>query len=350
MKTNKKLKVLLDTSPLANANSIRGVGMYTRFLTQALEQRSDLIVKRSGELANGFQPDVIHYPYFDLFFNTLPLIKRAKTVVTVHDVIPLKFPDHYPAGVKGKLRFFKQKKALQRVEAVITDSQASQKDILKHLAVVPEKTHVVYLAPNPNLQKTSQKQLNAVRRRYKLPQSYILYVGDINYNKNLPQLIKAVRELPYNIKLVCVGRNFQPQGIPEWQWIEAQLALSDVGKRVKFITDVVGEADQDLSAIYTGALVYVQPSLYEGFGLPVLEAMRCETPVVCARNSSLIEVGGEQVEFVQPQAESIAQGVQQVLSWSAKKRQQRVQTALSWSKTFSWQLVAEQTSKVYHQL
>lgn len=348
------INVLIDTSPLANANSLRGVGVYTRMLVQSLNTLKGITVltpvdiEKNKKLKKSI--DLIHYPFFDLYFSTLPLRTKKPTVVTVHDVIPLIFPEQYKPGVKGKVKFVKQKNALQNVETVITDSQTSKNDIVKYLGVKSEKIAVIYLAANPDLKKPPSSVINRVRRHYKLPKNYILYVGDINYNKNLPQLIKALKFLPREIKLVCLGKNFQPQNIPEWQWIETQMAMSDVVNRVKFITGLGSDANQELSAIYAAAAVYVQPSLYEGFGLPVLEAMQCRTPVIATQNSSLIEVGGEGAVFCQPEAESIAAQVETVLSWSKNKRSLWVKNAYNWSQKFSWQKTAQQTFKIYKQV
>lgn len=342
------MNILFDTSTLDGGHAIRGIGTYTRFLIEHLEKNSDIEIQRSGvDQAEKFITDIIHYPFYDFFFSTLPIIKTKPTVVTIHDVIPLKFPQYYKAGFKGRARFLKQKAALRNVKAIITDSEASKADIVKHLSVPKRKIHVVYLAANPELKKASDADIHRVKRQYKLPKNYILYVGDINYNKNIPQLIKAVRYLPKSIKLVAVGKNFQKQDIPEWQWIETQLALSDVADRVQFIPSIKSTDTSDLAAVYTGALCYIQPSLYEGFGLPVLEAMQCMTPVVSTNTSSLPEVGGNHVIYTEPDAESILAGVEQVLEWSIAKRSEITKEAYRWSQTFNWDKTAQETIAVY---
>lgn len=342
------MKILIDTSPLDTGHAVRGIGTYTRLLTEHLEKKADISVVRSGtKKAGEFKPDLVHYPYFDLFFSTLPLLKKYPTIITIHDVIPLIFPDKYPSGIRGKARFIKQKSALKSVSAVITDSESSKKDIQKHLGVAADKISVVYLAANPELKAADEKEVRRVRRKYKLPQKYILYVGDINYNKNIPQLVKATRYLPQHTKLVCLGKSFIKQDIPEWHWIKTQLALSDVENKVKFLADVPGGATSDMAAIYSGALCYVQPSIYEGFGLPVLEAMQCQTPVISTKNSSLVEVGGENVVYVDEDAQSIAKGINQVLSWNKVERQQKIKAALNWSKKFNWEKTAQETVGIY---
>ncbi len=346
------IKVLIDTSPLASAHAIRGIGTYTRLLVENLQALAAIEVKKSTALDSNsnFKPDLTHYPYFDLFFSTLPVKPLAKTVVTIHDLIPLRFPEHYPPGVKGSLRFKKQKLALKTVKAIITDSFASKQDIIDYLQVPAEKIHVVYLAGNPQVKHLTVNQVEPVLDKYHLPSDYLLYVGDINYNKNIPQLIKSLKYLPETMHLVLLGKNFTKQDIPEWNWIESQIAMSEVEDRVHFLDQILGDADLELSAIYSSAQVYVQPSLFEGFGLPVLEAMQAKTPVVCAQNSSLIEVGGESVVFTKSEAESLAQGVKKVLAWTQQEKQERINQAYNWSQTFSWAKAAQETLKVYQQV
>lgn len=345
------IKVLLESSPLSNAHAIRGVGAYTRFLSAALEKEPEVELQRSAVQEKSFKPDIIHYPFFDLFFPTLPLFRKAKTVVTIHDVIPLRYPRFYPVGKRGALAFLKQRLALQSVDAVITDSEASKTDIMRYLRIPAEKIHVVMLAANPELKTPDEKTLARVRRRWHLPEKYLLYVGDINYNKNIPQLIKTLKYLPKNVKLVCLGKNFFPQNIPEWQWIESQIALSNVQNRVIFLTQILGDALEDISAIYHASLAYIQPSLYEGFGLPILEAMRCQTPVICAENSSLPEVANTHALFVpEAKAEDFAKAVEKLLSWSARERSKWLEAAKRWESTFTWKKSAEATLSVYQKL
>lgn len=350
MQADKKITVVFETSVLAGEHSSRGIGTYARLLLEHLEGISEIEVHKSSTMSktDTIKPDIIHYPFFDLYFDTLPINPFKNKVVTVHDVIPLIFPEYYKAGIKGKLRLKKQKLALRSAAAVITDSQASKADIIKHLRIPEHKIHVVYLAANPSLRAQDEDIIKRVKYKNKLPDKYILYVGDINYNKNIPQLIKMMKFIEdESVKLVCLGRNFTPQEIPEWQWIETQLALSDVSDRVVFLNNVLTESLDELAAIYTGAQLYIQPSLYEGFGLPVLEAMQCRTPVVCSHNSSLLEVGGEHVVFSEPSAEDFAAKVAEVLSWSKTRRDTFIREAYKWSQNFSWDKTAQETATVY---
>lgn len=345
------IKVLLNDSPLKNANAIRGVGAYTRFLAKYLAKNKSIELSLSSDKDLDFKAEITHYPFFDLFFSTLPLLNRGKTIVTIHDVIPLLFPKHYPIGKKGFLALMRQKMALKSVNAVITDSNNSKTDIAKYLKFPLDKIHVVPLAANPELKASKQEDIQKVSKKYKLPKKYLLYVGDINYNKNIPQLIKALKFLPKEIHLVCVGKNFYPQDIPEWKAIEAQIALSDVSKRIKFITDLNSEDNAELSTIYSGALAYVQASLYEGFGLPVLEAMRCGVPVVCANNSSLSEVALNKAVMVEEaKAENFTLAVEEILSWSKVNREKFIKQAMTHTKKFTWEKTVKATVDVYQEV
>ena len=164
------ITVLMDTLPLGTGHAARGIGSYTRNLLEQLEDTRDITILRSSSITDSSnKPDIIHYPFFDLFFNTLPLIKTAKTVVTIHDVIPLIYPEYYKPGLKGKLRFQLQKLSLKTVAAVLTDSEHSKKDIISYLGVPEDKIHVVYLAANPELEPVSEYAVTKLRKKYSLP-------------------------------------------------------------------------------------------------------------------------------------------------------------------------------------
>lgn len=345
------IKVLLNDSPLQNANAIRGVGAYTRFLAKYLAKNKAIELSLSSNKDLAFKPEITHYPFFDLFFSTLPLINKGKTIVTIHDVIPLLFPKYYPIGKKGLLALFRQKMALKSVNAVITDSNNSKTDIAKYLKFPLDKIHVVPLAANPELRPVEQNEIQKISKKYKLPKKYLLYVGDINYNKNIPQLIKTLKFLPKEIQLVCVGKNFYPQDISEWKAIEAQVALSDVDRRIKFITDLSNENNTELAAIYSGALAYIQASLYEGFGLPILEAMRVGTPVICANNSSLSEVALNKAVMVEEaKAENFALAVETILAWSKANREKFIKQAMEHARKFSWDKTVKATIDIYQEV
>lgn len=340
-------KVFLETGALKSGHAHRGIGAYTRLLQAALRQEKEVQLVTKAE-----QSDVIHYPFFDFFQATLTVPAKYPVIVTIHDAIPLMYPKQYPAGIRGTLALWKQKWALKKVKAVITDSQASKKEVATKLGVPANKIKVVPLAADEAIHYRDLKEQQKATRLYDLPKDFILYVGDINYNKNLPVLLEAFSQvlatLP-ELKLVLLGKNFKDQPIPEWQAIKNTIEQFGLQKRVQFVTKVDSVAD--LAAIYSQARVYVQPSLAEGFGLPVLEAMQCHCPVICFKQSSLMEVGGEHAIYpTEMSPVSLAAAITDVYGWTGAVRHKWVVQAYSWSKTFSWAKTAHETAAIYQSL
>jgi len=292
---------------------------------------------------------LVHYPYFDFFFFTLPLVKSKKTLVTLHDCTPLVFPENYPVGFEGRINFFLQKMSLKSVKAVLTDSENSKKDIIKYLAVPPEEIYVIYLAADPIYQKLNTNDLKQkTKLKYNLPEKFLLYVGDVNYNKNLLGLIKAfnlVKEGELN--LVLVGRAFENRELSEVKILFSSIKDLNLGRKVRFLGFV---PDEDLVSVYNLASVYCQPSFYEGFGLQILEAMACGCPVVTSNISSLPEIAGDAAVLVNPNSVAeIARGIKKLLE-EKNFRDEKIQAGFSQAKKFSWDKTAEETIKVYEKL
>jgi len=304
---NKNMKVAFDISPLKKGHRIRGVGNYTRnlvFWLEKLTRRSDKILidfvdfsKKNVKLSSY---DLIHYPYTDLFFVSLPLFKPAKVVTTIHDVTPLLFPRYYPLGLKGRLRFLIQRFLISKVNAVITDSFASKRDIVKYLGYPKNQIFPIYLGVESHFRKIKNREfLDKIRQKYKLPSKFVLYVGDVNYNKNLIRLADACKNI--NMNLVIVGKQavmeeFDRKHPENQMWVNF---LEKYDKdpqilRIGFLPAV------DLVAVYNLASVYCQPSLYEGFGLPILEAMACGCPVVASKIPAFLEIAKSAVLFMNP--------------------------------------------------
>lgn len=341
------MRVYIDTSPLQNANAVRGVGRYTKELVDALQTLNTTHTFLTSEDEPG-KVDLVHYPFFDLFFPTLPLMKKAKTVVTIHDVTPLVLARHYPRGVRGQLKYLRQRLALRGVTHVITDSACSKRDIIDYLKVRAENISVVPLAATPQFKKQPTSVVEDVRKKYNIPKNYMLYVGDISYNKNLPFLIKVAARIP-TISLVLVGREMNNVAIPEGQAIQAAIAQASSQKFVRLVDSVT--AVEELAALYSGAACYVQPSLYEGFGLPVIEAMRCKTPVVSSCGGSLAElVGTYGLQFNPTDEVGCEAMLRKALRLGDEERQKLVRKAFEYSETFTWERTARETLAVYEKV
>ncbi len=346
------MKILIDISPTKSKSKTRGIGFYTEQLVSSLK-RYDKINSYQLFYENKKifpKADIIHYPYFDFFKLTLPLIKKTKTIVTIHDAIPLIFPKKFPKGIRGLIKHKIQNLSLRFTNAVITDSHCSKKDIIKTLNFHPDKINVVYLAASEKFQKIKdQTRLLAVRKKYHLPQQFILYVGDANWNKNLLTLIEA--SLRIRFPLVLVGEPFiskkfdrtHPENKP---LIEIQQQIKNNQKI--FALGFVNT--DDLILIYNLATVYCQSSFYEGFGLPILEAMSCGCPVVCSKTSSLPEVAGEAAEYFNPfSLNSVCKSIKKCLD-NKNFSQKLVELGENQAKKFSWKKTALETKKVYQKV
>lgn len=350
------MKVALDISPLTKGHSlqhrVRGTGFYLENLKRSLlryyPENKYIFFTRGENLPT--EIDVVHYPYFEPFFLTLPFFRRYKTVVTVHDLTPLVFPRHFPPGIRGRVKWGIQKMLLKKADAVITDSQSSKNDIVKYTGVEKTKIHVIYLAAGEEFKKVQSLKFKAQssREKYGLPERFVLYVGDVTWNKNLPRLIEAVKKI--NLTLVLVGgalvvpKERINRGNPWNQDLVKTQELIEGDKRIIRLGFV---ETKDLVTLYNLATVFVMPSLYEGFGLPVLEAMSCGCPVVTSKEGSLLEVAGKAVFYVDAyDKESIANGIGEVF-FNVRLQRELSQKGLVQAKKFSWKKTAEETVKVY---
>jgi len=348
------MKIAIDSGPLTNEHSIRGVGFYTKNLISALGKKVEAVDFRTADLT---KYDIVHYPYFGIFINTLPIFKPAKTVITIHDLIPLLYPKHYPPGLKGRWRLSEKKLLIKNVDAIITDTETSKKDIVRFLGVSPDKVHVVYLAPAKHFKKLDKRQTASVKEKYNLPDKFVLYVGDINFNKNIPNLIRAckIAKLPL---VICGKQALDVEELgndltslkgprdwvrflfgkphPELAHYKEILKGFQENKNIKRLGFV---PDLDLVAVYNLATVYCQPSLYEGFGLPVLEALACGIPVVAAKTQALVEIAEGAAVFVDPKdPKDIAKGFKNLIKNPKLPR------------NYSWDKVAKETLQIYNSL
>lgn len=337
------MRVAFDISPIKSGHQVRGIGSYTKNLLSQYQNNKypNIDFVYFDDPKSPPQADIVHHPYFDLFFRTLSPAKSAKKVVTIHDVIPLVFPTFFPVGPKGFINLFFQKRALRSVDAIICDSKTSKADIVDKLSQDPEKVHVVYLAPAQIFKKIKPNQ-SAVKK-YSLPKDFVLFVGDVNWNKNIPNLIYAVKIA--NVNLVMVGKAISDSTLEETKQINKLITKLGVGRK---ITKTGFLPDEDLATIYNLANATILPSYYEGFGLPVLESMACGTPVVCSDAASLSEICGSDAIICDPaDPKDIAKQITKACSLSEKQRGELSQKLQAHAKSFSWEKTADQTIKIY---
>ncbi|HWA52026.1 MAG TPA: glycosyltransferase family 1 protein [Patescibacteria group bacterium] len=334
------MRVAIDSGPLTGGDAIRGIGFHTKELLKELEklQNKDFQIEavdfKNADLS---KYDVIHYPYFIPHALTLPFVKPSKKViVTIHDLIRLIYPENYPPGIKGQLKFLIQKFNLRNVDSIITISETSKKDIVRFLNINPEKIFVTYLAPQTKMKTKSEQKLN-------LPKDFVLYVGDVNFNKNLLNLAKAIKIA--KLKLVIVGKQAVNENVDDnienKPWREfLRLYKNDPDIiRLGFV--------EDLDDVFKKATLYCQPSFYEGFGLPILEAFERNVPVVASRTQALVEVGDNSCVYFDPKnPDDIAEKLLEVFK-DKKLQDELIKKGRNRLKKFSWEKCARATLSVY---
>lgn len=346
------MKVAIDISPLQTGHKVRGVGFYVKYLKEALEKYFPYITftffTQTKNVPNA--ADIIHFPYFEPFFLTLPFFKKKNIVVTVHDVTPLLFPKDFPVGVKGKVKWMVQKYLLRKVDAIITDSNTSKKDIGRILGYPTDNIFVASLAAADHFKTISdKKELQRVKSFYHLPDAFLLYVGDITPNKNIPRLVKAA--LRTKLPLVMVGKALANEHVDiKNPWNKDLKELMQLVQNTDQIIRLGFVSDADLVALYNLASAFVMPSLYEGFGLPILEAMSCGCPVITSKEGSLPEVAGNAAYFVDAYSvDSITHAIQKVVGDKQLAKKMKI-SGIEQAKKFTWEKTAEATVAVYKKI
>lgn len=350
------MNIAIDISPLNDtrllSHRVRGTGFYLSNLKKALLEffpdNEYQFFGRGDKIDN--KTDLVHYPYFEPFFLTLPSFEKHKRVVTVHDLTPLVFPEHFPSGIRGKIKWQIQKMNLLKSDKILTDSQSSKEDIAKFAGISEDKIDVAYLAAGEEFIKTENLKLKTeILKKYNLPKKFILYVGDATWNKNLPRLIKAINKT--NIPLVMVGKTLSEENFDKtnpWNQdlVKTQQLITD-NDNIKALGFVPTE---DLVVLYNLATAFTMPSIYEGFGLPILEAMASGCPVITTKEGSLPEVAGGAAYYVDAyDTDSIAKGISEVFE-NPKLQKELSEKGIIQAKKFTWKKTAAQTLKAYERV
>jgi glycosyltransferase involved in cell wall biosynthesis len=286
------------------------------------------------------------FPGVDLFHATdhlLPYFRRIKSVFTLHDLIFLFHPETHKPLNRWFLTLM-MPRFLRAADAVIAVSECTKRDAIRFYGIPEEKITVIYEGVNPRFRPASPEAIAAVRARYNLPEHFILYVGTIEPRKNLTALLEAFHHLlaTHDLRLVFVGKK-------GWLYEGFFRRLRELGLEDRVIfTGYV--PDEDLPAIYSAADLFVFPSLYEGFGLPVLEAMACGTPVVCSNTSCLPEVAGDAALLVDPaDVRALAGAMERALTDEALRVTLRARV-MGKARGFTWEQAAQKTLMVYQAL
>jgi glycosyltransferase involved in cell wall biosynthesis len=284
--------------------------------------------------------DLLHYPYF-----AAPLRSAARLVVTVHDLIPLVLREYRGSpAVRAYMQL--QAATTRRAALILTDSNASRHDVVRMLDVPRQRVRVIPLAVDPSWRPAEPAAVEAVRARHRLPARFIVYMGGLDVRKNVERLILAYARARAShgvVEPLAISGDPDRRGalFPPLRPLVEQLALE---RHVRFL----GYVDSaDMPALYSAAALAVYPSRYEGFGLPVLEAMACGAPVACSNASAIPEVAGDAALTFDPDdesafAEALARGLQdEALRAELRER------GLAWAATFTWEKTAAATIQAY---
>jgi len=315
----------------------------------------------------------------DVYFfpsSVIPLLYQpAKSVITVHDVAFLFFPDCFSPMLRGWLKIA-TKRGISKAKKIIAVSESTRQDLITYYGMPPEKVVVVHhgvhemyrplqiqmgttskvasISPieEAHMEPTSEVDpisvIEAVKAKYRIERVYILCIGTLQKRKNIPRLLQSFYLLKqrYNIphKLVLVGQKCPD--LPEHE-------IFSTMKQLSLQEDVVWTgyiAEQDMPALFNGAELFVFPSLYEGFGMPILEAMACGVPVACSNTSSLPEVVGEAGVMFDPyDVDSMTAAIHRALTDEELRTQLR-QQGLQRAKWFSWKRCAQKTLDVLEEI
>lgn len=280
--------------------------------------------------------DVYHGLSNELPFN-IKLFK-GKKIVTIHDLIFLRHPKLYPI-IDREIYSLKFKSACSKADQIVAVSQQTKDDIVEFYGTPAEKIKVIYQScDEPYYKEISEEDIQDAKKKYNLPADYLLYVGTIEERKNLLTLIKAL-SLVKHISLVVVGKQKD-----YFKKVIEYVNANGLNKRVLFLNNITA---QELPPIYKSASVFIYPSLYEGFGIPIIEALTCKTPVITSKNGCFEESGGKSTIYIDPlNHEQLADEIEKLLSSSAL-RKQIVEAGFEHSKKFRPEAIAHDMMNLY---
>lgn len=280
-------------------------------------------------------PYVLHVPHYNV-----PIFYSGRMIVTIHDLTHIVMPKFLP----NKFAYIYARVmigiACLKAEKILTVSENTKKDIIKYYHVNPKKISVVYNGVGEEFTKKDKKEISYLYNKYSIPtnKKILMYVGNLKKHKNLENLLEAFSKLKNieNYRLILVGKAFK--NINELNEKEKLLNIDNYVVH----TGVVNQ--EELVDFYNLADLFIFPSLYEGFGLPILESLKCGTPVICSNTSSMLEVGGKVVSYFNPyDIEEIKKSIEKHCDDKEKFDKQKVE---KWLKKFDWRNVADQIKKI----
>jgi len=287
----------------------------------------------------------LHLDIFHGLSHELPVgIEKtsARSVVTMHDVIFLKFPQLYTL-IDRQLYKNKYLRSCKIADKVIAISEQTKRDLIEYIGIEEQKIEVIYQGCNPIFQqKCSEDKLSAVKKKYNLPGQYLLNVGAIERRKNQGLIIQALISGHIDIPLVILGK--PTEYIDE---LKNMIDKHHIESKVLFLTNVPND---DLPAIYQMAEIFIYPSIFEGFGIPIIEALYSKVPVITSKGSCFEETGGPETCYIDhDQKEELIAAINDLLN-DTPKRKKMVDAGLSYIEKFSDSNISRSLINVYQQL
>lgn len=290
--------------------------------------------------------DLVHF----FCHEDAPLLFGGKMILTLHDTIPLALPDLYRPRRNWLYRCKHEvmKRIARRAHRIVADSENTKRDIIRFYSVPGQKIEVIY----PGVDKVFKPVgdpclLESVKDKYGVGGDFIFYLGGIDARKNIKNLLEAFRKIlnrGFSDLRLVIGGEIKTQ--PEYPDLIDQIKRFQLGDTVRLTGYISAE---DLVLLYSAASLFLFPSLYEGFGLPALEAMACGAPLITCCNSSLVEVVGDAAIFADPhKPEDIAEKIQLLLSRPELRKSLR-EKGIKRAKLFCWEKTAQKILRVYHE-
>ncbi len=298
---------------------------------------------------------IIERERFDLFhspFQVTTIFPPCPLVVTVHDMMDLAYPDafsHHPFPIRQGLKMyfkFAVPKSILQSKKIIVPSHSVKEDILKYFSIPDDKIKVILEGVDPVFGLVSDGEtILHIRKKYSLPEKYIFYLGSIKPYKNLNGILEAYSKL---LKLDARNREYKMviAGLKHFNYLD----LNKISLRLGIADQLVNIGyipDEELSVVYSSSTLFIFPSLYEGFGLPPLEAMACGTPVISSNTSSLVEVVGDAGILVNPRDTDRLAIEMHHLIINSNVREALIKKGLERVKRFTWERAAQETLQVY---
>lgn len=295
---------------------------------------------RSNAIVHDLKQDQV-----DLFHglsNELPLsISQSgiPSVVTIHDLIFIRYPQFYKY-IDRKIYNYKFQKACQVANRIIAISEMTKQDIIRTYKINEEKIDVVYQGCDESFQQTiTQEKMNDIQKRYHIPSHYILYVGSIEERKNLLLIVRALQQLNKDIHLIAIGKR-----TPYTDIVEAYIKENNMQQQVSILSNVPFD---DLPGFYQMADLFIYPSFFEGFGIPIIEALHSNVPVIAATGSCLEEAGGPDSLYVEPNdVNDLREKIDWILSTPAQAELMK-KAGKEYVKRFTDQQIANDLMNVY---